>query len=201
MMATGSVDINRYVDCNGRQILSKSVSFSASARTNVTGTTMGYTEIPTGYKSICNGLYLASLALLPNAISPNNVGSSTLLSIRNVSTSAQNSKSTGFAYTFIREDMIEDQRSLTTYDNTGITSSTGNIAIQPRKLLWRRYKGSIASLAANAVKRILPGNMTPAYYIPTGYLPIAITNFSSGSTNVVIDYILPKKYIINNDII
>ena len=65
---------------------------------------------------------------------------------------------------------------------------TGDVQSLSKKLLLRRYTASYgASIATGSTKRMLPSSV--GYTIPTGYVPLGIAFFSTGNSNLSLDYL------------
>ena len=107
-MASGKVDSGRYSSSDSPVRYGFTKSFSASAQTNISAGTASY-EVPEGYVGVLAGYNTTTSVLLIDAIDPN---TSNILCIRNISSSAQNNKSCVFRVTFIRSEMIQDERNL-----------------------------------------------------------------------------------------
>ena len=111
-MATGSVRCTKYTKSDSPYTKSFSRSFTASARTTTTATQAGYVAVPTGYYATFAGFSTNNSVLLLNIFNPNAADAETLLSTRNISSSAQNNKTCNFHASYIRLDMIQDERNL-----------------------------------------------------------------------------------------
>lgn len=66
--------------------------------------------------------------------------------------------------------------------------ANGIIEYLNNSLILRRYEfGYGASISAGAAKRVYPADA--GYIFPEGYYPVGITHFSTGSGNLVLDYL------------
>lgn len=73
--------------------------------------------------------------------------------------------------------------------------ASGATTKQSNKLILKRYSYTFANgIEANTTVRVAAGDMTPSFHYPTGYTPIAIRYFNSGSAHVVVDYILSNNH-------
>ena len=69
--------------------------------------------------------------------------------------------------------------------------ATGMIEQLKKQLILKRFTfGYGGSIAAGAGKRLLPGDVE--YSIPAGYHPVGITCFTTGHSNLVLDYLQPQ---------
>lgn len=68
----------------------------------------------------------------------------------------------------------------------------GLIEYMKKKIILKRFTfGYGGAISAGAAKRLLPSDA--GYSIPEGYHPIGISHFSTGSGNLVLDYINPQN--------
>lgn len=69
--------------------------------------------------------------------------------------------------------------------------ATGMIEHLKKQLILKRFTfGYGGSISAGAGKRLLPGDV--GYSIPAGYHPVGITCFTTGHSNLVLDYLNPQ---------
>lgn len=87
-------------------------SFAKSARTAVTAYDAWYPVVPSGYYAAFAGYRSSSAYLCVALFNPNATNDETLVSIRNTHTSAVNNNNCTFHCTYIRSDMIDDQRDI-----------------------------------------------------------------------------------------
>lgn len=111
-MATGSVAAFKYSNYTSPFFTGFERSVSASSAKNTTATEAEYPEIPAGYYGVFAGFSTVTSVLLLDLFNPNASGSVNLLGTRNVSTSAQNNKWCNYHTSFLRNDLIQDEREL-----------------------------------------------------------------------------------------
>lgn len=110
-MASGKIETYRYTKADSPYTLNFTRSFSASARTTTTATQAGYPGPPDGYYATFAGFSTNSSAAVLNIFDPNATEGETLLSNRNVGTALSN-RPCNFHASYIREEMITDERNL-----------------------------------------------------------------------------------------
>lgn len=111
-MAAGKIETYRYTKADSPYTLNFTRSFAADSRVLTTATQAGYSGPPDGYYGVFAGFSTNSSQLLLNIFDPNATEGGTLLSTRNKSTSALNNRPCNFHASYIRNDMIQDERNL-----------------------------------------------------------------------------------------
>lgn len=109
-MASGTVESCRYVTVDSPVRYSYSKKFTGGERTYTTATETGYTGTSEdGYINAFAGFTVNDGRILINAISANAHGSNTVMGNRNIA-SSDLTKNCTFNRTFMRSDLLQDER-------------------------------------------------------------------------------------------
>lgn len=109
-MASGSVKHGRYEISSGAKELTTTKSFAGGTNTNVTANDFSKPNNPSGYYAFPCGIRTGTALLAFRYVNPHNNTTNTIVAIRNVG-SDLNDRTIKVKYTYLRSDMIDDQRS------------------------------------------------------------------------------------------